>query len=696
MPLTKLQFRPGINKDITTYANEGGWYDCDKVRFRFGFPEKIGGWARLSNATFLGTCRALLPWVALDSSRYLGVGTNLKYYINEGGGYNDITPIRKTTAAGNVTFSAAANTLAADVTVIDATISLTSATGFPASGLIKIDSEEIRYAAVVGNSLMGVTRGINGTTPATHTATTVVDCATIIVTSAGSGVLEHDFVTFSGASTLGDAITADILNQEYQVVQLLTSDTYTVEARTVSTIVDITTATGLDPTYVFATASDSGNGGAAVIGAYQINTGLDTTVTGTGWGAGVWSRGAWGSGATSLASGAKLRLWTHDNFGEDLVFNVRDGGIYYWDKTNGLTTRGVALASLPGSNLAPTIAKQVMISDRDRHVIAFGCDSEDNIGVQDPMLIRFSDQENLSDWQTLSTNTAGSLQLSSGSEIVLALEARQQTLVFTDTALYGMQFLGPPYTFGLQLLSENINIASPMAAVTVDEQAFWMCLTDFYYYNGAVTRLPCAVRDYVFDDMNRLQLSKITAALNTENSEVWWFYPSAASSENDRYVVFNYMEQTWYYGNMARTAWVERGIEDYPIAASTDHNLYNHEFGSDDGSTTPAQAINAYIASSPMDLGDGEKFTFVRRLLPDVGFRDSTSDTPALNITTRVRNFSGASFSKETTSTILESTDQVHLRLRGRQFSIRVESTDVGVDWRLGALRYGLQPDGRR
>jgi hypothetical protein len=696
MPLTKLQFRPGINREVTSYSNEGGWFDCDKIRFRYGFPEKIGGWLRLSSTTFLGTCRALHPWVALDGSRYLGVGTHLKYYINEGGGYNDVTPLRVTTSAGDVTFAAAANTLSAGIGALDTVIPLTSSTGFPPSGLIQIGSEQMRYAQVTGNDLEGVTRGVNGTIPAAHLSAAAVDCATLTVSDTGHGALDGDFVTYSGAVSLGSQITAAILNQEYQIVSLVDADSYLIEARTVASIPDITTSGGLTPTPVFADSSDSGDGGAAVVGAYQINTGLDTTIVGNGWGAGTWGRDTWGSGTSLLVSGAQLRIWSHDNFGEDLLFNVRNGGIYYWDKTSGTSARGVALSSLVGANATPTLAKQVLVSDRDRHILAFGCDPENDIGTQDPLLIRFSSQESLTDWAATATNTAGDLRLGSGSEIVTAVETRQQILVFTDTSLYAMQYLGPPFTFGVQLISENITTGGPLTAMAVDDQVFWMGLSEFYVYNGAVQRLPCTVRDYVFDDMNLAQMEKVTTGLNSENGEIWWFYPSAGSTENDRYVIYNYLEQAWYYGTLARTCWVDRGIEDFPIAAAPDNYLYNHEFGFDDGSTSPASAISAYVRSSPMDLGDGQQFIFVRRMLPDVGFRNSSALVPSLDITTRVRNASGGAYLRTQTSTINADTEQVHLRLRGRQFSILVESDEAGVAWRLGSLRYDLQPDGRR
>jgi hypothetical protein len=542
----------------------------------------------------------------------LGVGTHLKYYINEGGGYNDITPIRATTAAGDVTFSASANTLGANVAIGDTNITLTSSSGFPESGRIKINSEIITYAAVSGNILQGCLRGQSSTTEAAHTSGDAVLCATLIVTDADHGVLENDFVTYSGAATLGGNITAAILNQEYQVVSKVNANSYLIDAREEASLPSITTTTGYTPTYVFASTSDSGNGGSSVVGTYQINTGLDTTIVGAGWGAGTWSRGAWGSAAPLVASGQTLRIWSHDNFGEDLLINVRDADIYYWDKTNGTSTRAVKLSSLTGSTSAPTVAKQVLVSDRDRHIIAFGCDSELDPGVQDPLLIRFSDQASLTEWNATATNTAGDLRLGSGSEIVTAVETRQQVLVYTDVSLHAMQFLGPPFTFGISTVSENITIAGPLAAIAVEDQVFWMGAEEFYVYGGAVQRLPCTVRDYVFSDINSDQLEKVSASTNTAFSEVWWFYPSASSTENDRYVVYNYQQQIWYYGTLSRTVWLDRGVEDLPVAAGTDHVLYFHEFGFDDGSTNPASGITSYIESSQMDMGEGVRWTWAR------------------------------------------------------------------------------------
>ena len=412
----------------------------------------------------------------------------------------------------------------------------------------------------------------------------------------------------------------------------------------------------------------------------------------------------WGMPATSTVAGANLTNWTHDNFGEDLLINAKNGGIYYWDRTSGTSTRAVQLSGLSGSNLAPTVAKQIMVSDQDRHVIAFGCDGEASIGTQDPLLIRFSDQESLTAWQTLATNTAGELRISTGSEIVVAIQTKQQILVFTDVSLHGMQFLGPPFTFGLSEISRNITIAGANAAIAVNDFVFWMGSKEFYVYSGTVQRLPCTVLDYVFSDFNRDQIGKVASGHNSSYGEVWWFYPSKSSQTNDRYVIYNYQEKIWYFGTLARTAWVDRGINQYPIAASTDNKLYYHEFGQDDGSTNPASAISANIESSQIDIGDGEKFAFIRKVIPDVTFRDSTNETPVVSMVMKTRNFPGVTFNETSTNTVTQSvsspvelfTEQLHVRLRGRSFAFRIESDATGVMWRLGTPRLEVRPDGRR
>ena len=631
MPLQKLQFRPGVNRETTSYTNEGGWFDCEKIRFRSGVPEKIGGWTKNSPNTFLGTCRALHSWVDLDGDLRTGLGTHLKYYIKEGQTYYDVTPVRSTTSAGDVTFSAT-----------------------------------------------------NGS-------------STITATDSSHGAVVGDFVTFSGAASLGGLITADVLNQEYQIVSVPTANTFTFTAKDTS------------DAEVTANSSDSGNGGGSVVGTYQINIGLDSTVLGTGWGAGTWGRGTWNS-AVSLSDITKvLRLWSHDNFGEDLIINVRDGNIFYWDTSaNGDSyARAIALSTVSGAVSAPTVAKQVLVSDRDRHVIVFGCDPEDNEGTQDPLLIRFSDQETVTTWNSTATNTAGSLRLGSGSEIISAVETRQQILVFTDVSLHAMQFLGPPFTYGINLISEYTTIMGPLAAKAVDDLVFWMGIEDFYVYDGRVQKLPCSVKAYVFNDFNILQKEKVFGALNSSFDEIWWFYPSADSETIDRYVVYNYVQKIWYYGTMARTAWLDRGITNNPIAAGTDNFLYDHENGLDDGSTSPASAITSYIESSQIDIGDGDGFVFIKRLVPDVTFDGSSSTAPTASFTLKARSFPGGAYdnsdassitqsTKASTTTVEQFTNQVHVRLRGRSFALRVGSDETEVKWRLGSPRVDIRQDGRR
>ena len=605
MPLTKLQFKPGINTEVTPYTNEGGWLDCDKVRFRFGFPEKLGGWVKYASQTFAGVCRSLHAWVASDNSKYMGVGTHLKFYIEEGGSYNDITPIRLTTT-NTATFSA-----------------------------------------------------VNGST-------------TITVTDAGNGVILGDSVTFSGASGLGGNITADILNQEYVVASVVDPGNYTIEAS------------------VSANASDNGNGGGSVTAEYQINIGINTVVPGTGWGAGTYSRGTWGSAATTVAGGGSLRLWRQDNFGDDLLFNIRDGAIYYWDKSLSLSSRGVDLTSLSSS--APSVARQIMVSDRDRHVLAFGCNPFGS-STQDKLLIRFSDQESLTDWEPTATNTAGDLLVGVGSEIIAAVETRREIIVITDESVHSVQFIGPPFTFGINQVSTGITIAGPNAAVAVNDLIFWMGSNRFYVYDGQVNVLPCTVRDTVFNDFDLTQGEKTYAAINSEFGEVTWFYSSNGSSINDKYVTYNFVEKVWYYGTISRTAWIDRGIKDYPVGAAPNGYLYNHEDGLDDDGSP----MTAYIESSPIEIQDGESFALIRKLIPDISFLDSASGaSKEATFTLKAEDFPGTGYTRSYASTVTDSDTQDFVRLRGRAVGLRVESTNLNMTWRLGSPRIDIRQDGRR
>ena len=713
MPIKTLKFRPGINSDSTPYGNEGGFVDGNKIRFKNGFPEKIGGWEKLTSSTYQGSARRLLNWVALDGSDFLGIGTHLKYYIEEGTTFNDITPIRSTTGSGDVTFAA------------------------------------------------------------------TDESTTITVTDINHGANENDFVTFSGAVSLGGTITATILNQEYQIVSILTSSAYTITSS------------------VAANASDSGNGGSSVVGAYQINTGLDTTVGGTGWGAGLWggttngalatqlnealdasetaidvdsstgitagdlilvdeelitvgtissntlgtgggpsTRGAsgtaaathsdnttvrlasgnatstddfvgWGEASSIVTSGRQIRLWSHDNFGEDVIINPRNSSIYYWDRTNGFSTRAIELSTRSGTKTSvPQVAKQIVVSDVDRHVIAFGCDglganssATQGDGVQDPLLIRFSSQENPIDWFPTSVNTAGDLRLGGGSSFVQAVETKQQILVFTNRSLHSMRFIGPPFTFGLQELSKNITIMSPASAIAVDDSVYWMGVDNFYSYTGQTQQLICTVKDKVFLDFNFEEKDKVHSGVNSEFGEIIWFYPTSESQTVDAYVVYNYLENLWYYGTLSRDAWLDRGIRNLPIATGSSL-LYNHEVGFDDDGS----AMTSFVESAPMDIGDGDKFTFINRVLPDINFAGSTSINPSASFTIKAKDGSGGNYDQSGSATTQRSattpveqyTNKLDYRIRGRSFALRVESTSLGTKYKLGTPRVNLREDGRR
>jgi len=624
MTLQKAIFKPGINREGTDYDNEGGWFDCNLVRFRKGRPEKFGGWAKNNNNTFLGTCRALHPWIALAGTKYLGLGTTWKYYIEEGSSFNDVTPIRSTTSAGDVTF------------------------------------------AKVGNG-----------------------DATITVSDTAHGAVQNDFVTFSGASSLGGNITATVLNQEYQIATIVNSNSYTIEAKD----------TNGDP--VLAAAGDSGNGGGSTVGAYQVNVGLDVYVPGVGWGLNGWGEGAFGS-ATALSSTNQLRLWTHDNFGEDLIINQRGGGIFRWVENNGTTTRAVNLSTTTGANQVPTVGLQVITSEKDRHLIVLGADPLSGgvrTGAVDPMLIAFSDQENALDFEPQTTNTAGSLRLSSGSSIIGAVKSRQEILVWTDTALYSMQFIGPPFTFGVNLINEGTGLLGPKAAVTAPQGVFWMSYNNFYLYNGSVQTVPCTVQDYVFSDINLTQSFKINAFTIADKNEVGWFYCSSSSDEVDKYVIYNYAENVWFYGSLSRTAWLDAGIENYPRAVSNGY-LYQQEQGFDDDGSP---MTNVFIESSDFDLGDGEQFTFIQKIIPDFKFLQNSNENGSVNVVVKTRNYPGDSLSVNSTSSIQANTQQAFVRGRARQMVLRFESDDdapndgnLGIGWRLGATRIDVRTDGKR
>ena len=701
MPLMKLQFRPGINQETTRYMNEGGWYDCDKIRFRYGVAEKIGGWTRYSATTFEGVCRKMHNWVALDGSNYLALGTHLKLYIEEGTAYNDVTPIRKTSTLTANSFASTAGSAVVTITdnghgaITNDYVTITNATtfdGIPADDLNKehiitrVDGNTFTIT-VATNGNAGATGG--GTPTLTYQINTGLDT---ITGGTGWGASTWDGETADDVTTtLNGAITDS-------ATTITLTDASGFPAGSVSSPAQVRIGTEL----INYTGKSSNN-------LTGCTRGVESTT------AAAHSNGAtvvattnmvgWGEAATiSVTSGTEARLWSFDNFGEDLIANVRDGNIYYWDKSNGLNNRAVALSTLSGASGTPTVARQVIVSDRDRHVIAFACDPTSAVGVQDPLLIRFSDQEDAANWTPSATNTAGDLIIGSGSKFVAAIETKREILVFTDASLHSLKFIGAPFTFGITQISSGISIIGPNAAVAVNDAVFWMGENQFYVYDGRTTQIPCSVRAKVFEDLNLDQRELVTAALNSQYNEVWWFYPSLNSTEVDKYVVYNYEEKVWYFGTLARTAWVDAETRSYPVAAAPDNNLYNHENGNDDGSNNPATAITSFIESSPMSLEAGDKYMLTNKVLPDVTFTGSTGTDPEVTFELRAYNNPGENYGEALTSDVARSatspveqyTDELYMRLRGRSFSLRLSSSDLGTQWRLGVPRVEVRPDGKR
>ena len=618
MPLKKLTLKAGVNRENTRYTNENGWYESDKVRFRQGTPEKIGGWTRLSANFFLGVCRSLWNWITLGGSNLLGVGTNLKFYIEQGGSYNDITPLR-------------------------------------ASGVINTDP----FAG-------------NGTT-------------TVTVTDTAHGGATGDFVVFSGAT----GTYAATFNAEFQIT-VLSVDTYTI----------LTTVAIAAGSY----------GGSAVNAAYQIGIGAADSSPIIGWGAGGWGLGPWGTGTTSATP---IRLWQQQNFGENLVFGYRGGPLYYWDNTSGLTSRGVLVSSLVGATDVPIIQNYLLVSDASRFVFCFGANDYGS-ATQNPMLLRWSDQESVTDWTPAATNQAGSLLLSHGSKIVTALQTRQEILVYTDSSLYSLQYLGAPAVWGSQLLGDNISIVGPNAAAVASGIAYWMGVDKFYKYDGRVQTLRCDLLRFVYGDINLEQADQFFASTNEGFNEVWFFYCSASASEVDRYVVYNYTENNgegaWYYGALARSAWLDSGLRSNPMAATYINNIVYHELGVDDNATEVPLPIYSLISSAEFDIDDGDHFGFVWRILPDITFRGSNVANPQTTLTLIPMKNSGSGYTdpasvagsdnatvvRTATVPIEQFTGQVYVRVRGRQMILQLESNQLGCAWQLGSPRIDIRQDGRR
>jgi hypothetical protein len=612
--LQKLQFKPGIIRNITTLANEGGWYSCNLVRFRTGFPEKIGGWARISASVYQGVCRSLASWQTLAGVIQTGVGTHLKMYVEGGGNYNDITPIRST-------------------------------------------------ATIAANAF-----------------TTLISTAIVEVNDVAHGAITGDFVTISGSLTDVGGIPAASFNGEFQITYV-DADNYTI--------------------VVGATASGSATGGNGVFN-YQLNVGneLSTTSSGT-YGTGTYGSGVWGASVAST----EMRVWTQVPYGELLVFGPRGGAPYLWTPNATPTTydRGVALASLPGASSVPLYQFQMLFAQAARILVLFSTNSYSD-SVYDPLMVRWSDAESLVEWAPAITNQAGEYRLPTGSNIVSAINLRQEIFILTDTSAYTMQYVGAPFVFSFTQQSGNISVISPYGIIEANGVAYWMGHDKFYMFDGRVQTLDCPVSDQVYDDINRSQGQQIFAGTNEGFSEVWWFYPSESSTQPDRYVVYNYGENLWFYGSLTRSAWLDTGLKQGPLAATYVSNVVMHEYGLDDNSTAATVAMEDFIQSADFDIGDGHNLGFVRRILPDVTFTGSTATTPTLDFTVRTRNNPGAPYNAEVTQTVSQTsttdveqfTQQLFMRARGRQMSLRVASGATGVHWKLGTPRLDVRPDGRR
>jgi hypothetical protein len=636
MAFIKLQFKPGLNRDQTNYTNEGGWFACDKIRFRSGYPQKLGGWVAATSQTFLGVCRQLFGWITSFSDNLLALGTSKKVYIEVGAQYYDITPYKEVTAAGDVTFDA--TTGSSSITVFDNAAN-----------------------PVVGN-----------------------------------------YVTFSGAVSLGGLITAAVLNQNYEIATVVDQDEYTIIAKAPDTGLPVT-----------ANASDTGDGGASVVGSYEIDVGFDLTTYGYGWGTSTWGTVPWGLGSGSPIF-IQQRDWFFDQLDNDLIMNYRNGQLFIWQRGAGgisseLATRAIYIADLLGAADVPGEVMQCLISQNDRHLLAFGCIPYGSTSTADfdPMLIRWSSQDAPEFWtpgqvivpSTGTLSSAGFRRVSRGSKIVRALPTRQAILVFTDTHLYSFQFVGTTDVFDLQEYADNISIMSPRSVISASAVTYWMGSDKFYVFNGQVQTLPCTLRNQVFQNLNYDQSDQIICGTVEAFHEIWWFYPSAQSDFNDSYVVYNYLEQVWYYGTIDRTAWLDAAQREFPQAVGVDNILYNHESGVD----ADGIPLESFIQSSDFDLGDGDEFMLSRRVIPDIDFSGSTSSTPEVDFMIRPRNFPGSAYQDDAfdsqavvQSSVNNFTDQVFIRARARQMALKIQSTGLGVTWQLGSPRLDARKDGRR
>lgn len=611
MALHKLTLAPGINKDATPTTGKGGWYDCDKVRFRNGLPEKIGGWVNLAPFRTVGVPRKLHGWVTLEGEALLGIGTNKKFYSEFGGTFTDITPIRHTS-----------------------------------------EGVDDPLSTEIGSNLIRVEDALHG---------------------ASNG----DFVTIRGADSVG-GIPAEEINGEHEII-FEDGSVYFIEVST--------------------QAASTSTGGGSIDFEYQENVGLSIYVAGPGWGAGPWGDGGWGEPSYTGEVGRQLVLWNAANFGQTLLYGQRGKSIYKWDPTEDRGERGKLLEG----DEVPITHDVLLVSDVSRYVVALGC-NDIGSNTHDPLLIRWSDQDNYLDWMPKATNQAGSLRVSEGSYIVTALPTKQETLIWTDNAMYSMQYIGAPFVWSLNLQMSNLSIISPQAATTVSNLVFWMGKEKFYVYSGRVDPLPCTVSTHVFHDMNFEQSWQVFAGTNERFNEVWWFYCSAGSTQVDRYVIYNYVENVWSIGSLGRTAWSEAPGRPNPIAATPDGQLLYHEFGTDDNTMDGARALESYIISSDVDIGEGEQISFVWRMIPDISFLGSDARDPQIMLGLQARQNPGnlphkevgQDVRRETEHPVESFTEYVYTRIRGRQMAMRISSVQRGVHWRLGTPRVDIKADGRK
>lgn len=706
MPLKKIIFKSGVNRENTRYTTEGGWYECDKIRFRQGTPEKVGGWYQTSSSVFVGVCRALWNWITLGSLNVLAVGTSLKYYIESGGAYYDITPLRYASSSASLNNAFEVFNTLKTVTVTWAGSNLSTGDvvnisgctvavgGVPAANFnnqfsvtrIGTNTFQITVATAATSSTTGggtITISLfKYTERLTNPFQCYLNSTLITVTDSAHGAITNDFVDFTSTSTFnGVTITG------WYQINVIDANTYTINAATQ------------------ASANASSQGG-TVTAQYQINTGPEFAVPLSGWGSGAWGTGTWGYGTTATQD---LRLWSQSNFGENLVFGPRGGGMYYWVAANSVSNIGFNIATIYGATDVPTVQNYIAISDASRFVFAFGCNDYGST-AQDPMLIRWSDQESITNWTPAATNQAGSLRLSHGSYIVTAMQVRQEILVWTDSTVYSLQYLGVPAVWGSQLLGDNISIVGQNATALASSVVYWMGRDKFYKYDGSVSTLSCDLRQFVYGNINLSQASQFFASTNEGFNEVWFFYCSEGSVVIDTYVVYNYLEQVWYYGYLGRTAWLDTGLRNYPIAATYSYNLVYHEYGVDDGTVLPATAIDSYIVSSEFDIDDGHNFGFVWRILPDLTFRGSSSTNPSMVMTLYPLQNSGSGYNdplseggsayatvqRTSTVTVEQYTGTIFVRVRGRQMAFKVQNNNIGDQWQLGAPRIDIRKDGRR